>query len=279
MQSYHESIRFTSLPTLIIDKSKCYTEYPQIGHGAEGSVHQYNDKLALKLFRTFPYKEKLAKKFAKIEVLGKFHDSAACFPIGLVGYEDGNKEGYYCDIVKPHNTYQSFFDLNFLKDVRTLLNYIIKADTAIQRFHQMGFVLGDIKHKNILIDQAENVRFVDTDNWAYQNWDFDLIPAITFYLTEMYGKDFDPKDVDRFLYAQLVLQYFIPNDIIRFHKCDEYYKRLIKLLNVSPEVKDGLRLIFSDADHKPYIGSVISQINPNEPLIYKESVYKVNRIF
>ncbi len=85
----------TVLPTLIIEEKKRYREYPQEGYGDEGSIHKYNEQIAFKTFDFIPDKEKLTKKFEKIELLGQLTNPAACFPIGLIGYEDKKKEGYY----------------------------------------------------------------------------------------------------------------------------------------------------------------------------------------
>lgn len=136
----------TTLPTLIIKERKRYKEYPQIGFGNEASVHKYNEQIAFKTFDFIRDKEKLARKFEKIELLGQLYDEAACFPIGLIGYEDKKKEGYYCELVKPLKNYKDFDYLKFLKDRKQLLEYIIQADEAIQRFHKMGLILGDIKN-------------------------------------------------------------------------------------------------------------------------------------
>lgn len=79
------------LPILIIEEKKRYKEYPQIGFDDEASIHKYNEKIAFKIFDFIRDKEKLHRKFEKIELLGKLDDVSACFPIGLVGYEDKKK--------------------------------------------------------------------------------------------------------------------------------------------------------------------------------------------
>lgn len=54
---------------------------------------------------------------------------------------------------------------------------------------------------------------------------------------------------------------------------------MIEFMDVSQEVKDGLRLIFSDANEKPYIEPILKKINPEQKIISKESIYRINRIF
>ncbi len=273
------NLQYTSLPTLIIERKKLYHNYPQIGFGAEGSIFKFNDALALKLFSFFPYRYKLQRKFEKIELLGRCTDANACFPMGIVGDEEKAKEGYYYNLVTPHPKYPDFDRLRFLKDMRLLLKYIIEADKAMQRFHKMGLTLGDIHGDNIMIDESNHVKFIDTDNWQYMGYDFDLIPGQTAFLSSMYQKPFSRIDNDRFLFAMMVLQYFIEGDIIRFHHQDIYFKKLISLLDVSGEVKDGLRQIFSDADDKPSIGPILKKVNVDYPLISQDNIHKVNTIF
>lgn len=269
----------TALPTLVIDKKKYYREYPQIGFGSEALIHKYNEKIAFKTFDFLRDKEKLPRKFEKIELLGQLYDEAACFPIGLVGYEDEKKEGYYCDLVNPLKNCKDFDYLELLKDTRQLLGYIIEADEAIQRFHKMGFILGDIKGDNIMIDCNGNVRFVDTDNWMYNDYSFDVYPCRADCLNNTFKKNFSLIDNDRFVFAMMAIQYFIEGDIVRFHHSDLYFKKLIEFMDVNQEVKDGLRLIFSDANEKPYIGPILKKINPEQKIISKEAVYRINRIF
>lgn len=269
----------TALPILIIEEEKRYKEYPQIGFGDEASIHKYNEQIAFKTFDFMRDKEKLPRKFEKIELLGQLSDVAACFPIGLVGYEDKKKEGYYYNLVKPLKNYKDFDYLQFLKDMRQLLGYIIQADEAIQRFHKMGIILGDIKGDNIMIDCNGNVRFVDTDNWMYNDYGFDVYPGRADWLSDTFHKKFSFVDNDRFVFAMMAIQYFIDGDIIRLHHSDVYFKKLIEFMDVSQEVKDGLRLIFSDANEKPYIGPILKKINPEQKIISKEAIYRINSIF
>lgn len=279
MSYIKDNLYNTALPTLIIEEEKRYKEYPQIGFGDEASIHKYNEQIAFKTFDFIRDKEKLPRKFEKIELLGQLSDVAACFPIGLVGYEDKKKEGYYYNLVTPLKNYKDFDYLQFLKDTRQLLGYIIQADEAIQRFHKMGIILGDIKGDNIMLDCNGNVRFVDTDNWMYNDYGFDVYPSRADWLSNNFNKKFSLIDNDRFVFAMMAIQYFIDGDIIRLHHSDVYFKKLIEFMDVSQEVKDGLRLIFSDANGKPYIGPILKKINPEQKIISKEAIYRINSIF
>ena len=279
MSYIKDDLNNTILPTLIIEKKNRYKNYPQIGYGDEGSIHKYNNQIAFKTFDFISDKEKLPRKFKKIELLGQLHDEAACFPIGLVGYEDMKKEGYYYDLVNPLEKYKDFEWLEFLDDMKQLVGYIIQADEAIQRFHKMGIILGDIKGDNIMIDCNGNVKFVDTDNWMFAGYGFDIMPGRASRLKDIYNKDFSPLDNDRFVFAMMAIQYFVDGDVISMHRSDIYFKNLIELMDASQEVKDGLRLIFSDANEKPNVGPILKRINPEQKIISKEAIYKINTIF
>ena len=108
MSYVKEDLNNTSLPTLVVEKEKRFHHYPQIGFGDEGAIYKYSDKIAFKTFEFTKEKEKLPNKFRKIEELGRLKDESACFPIGLFGYEDHKKEGYYCDLVQPDEDYKDF---------------------------------------------------------------------------------------------------------------------------------------------------------------------------
>lgn len=269
----------TSLPTLIIEKEKRYKEYVQKGYGDEGSVFQYDEKIAFKTFEFISDEYKLIGKFEKIEFLGKITDPSACFPKGLVGYEDRKKEGYYYELVNYLKNCKDFDYLQFLKSKRKVIEYIVKADEAIQRFHKLGFILGDIKGENIMIDCDENVKFVDTDNWMYKEYGFDINPSRASWLNNTFNKDFSLVDNDRFVFAMLAIQLFVNVSIISLPCSDNYLKKLIEFMDVSQEIKDGLRLIFSDAQEKPYVGPILKKINPEQEILSKDAVYKLNRIF
>ncbi len=113
----------------------------------------------------------------------------------------------------------------------------------------------------------------------YQDYGFDTLPGRAGWLKSTFGKEFSPLDNDRFVFAMMAIQFFVNGSVIRLHSSDAYFKRLIALMNVSQEVKDGLRLIFSDADDKPYIGPILQMINPEQKILSKEAIYKLNRTF
>ena len=76
----------------------------------------------------------------------------------------------------------------------------------------------------------------------------------------------------------MAIQYFSDETIVSLYKSDNYFKKLVEYMDVTQEVKDGLRLIFSDAKEKPYIGPLLSKINPEQKILTKDAIYRLNQI-
>lgn len=270
----------TSLPIIKIDSSQLYKRYKQIGFGQEAGVYQYDESTAIKIFQFFKNKSRLPLKFRKIEIFGKMEDESFLFPKGLVGFETEQKEGYFCDLNLPYRPAPDFDKLQFLKDRKKILEFIMKADKAIRRIHSKGFIIGDIKADNILINRDEEVKFCDVDNYMYGDFGFDLEPGRRGWLSRTYdGKNFSNLDNEKFVFAMMALQYFIDGTVLSIHASDYYFKNLIEFLDVDPVIKDGLRIIFSDAENKPYIGDVLKGFDPESKIISLNAIYRINRIF
>ena len=114
-----------------------------------------------------------------------------------------------------------------------MIEYIIQADEAIQRFHKIGLILADIKDNNILIDSNEKVKFVDTDNWMYNGYDFDLEPSRASWLSNTFKKNFSLIDNDRFVFGIMAIQYFLDGSVVR--RSDNYFKKMIEFMDVRSE--------------------------------------------
>ena len=273
-----DSIYNTSLPIVIINKYDQFRKYSEIGHGEEGSVLKYNNKKALKVFDSFINREKLPQKFKKIEELARIKDKSFCFPKGLVGFLDLKKEGYFMDLVEPLEKCKDFSELDGLKDMKKILEYILMADRAIERIHKKGIILGDIKDDNILINKCGEIKFIDTDNYAYGDYDFDLIPCRSNWFYVTFGKKCSRVDNDIFVYTMMALHHLFRGKV-KIYRSDDYFKRMIKYLDVSKEVKDGLSIILSDAKDKPYVGKVLKKINTEERLISEDNISRLNHYF
>lgn len=272
MPSLKECLYNTKIPTIKVCKYELGTSYLEIGSGDEGSVYNYNDKYAIKIFSLFRaldyfYGEALKRKFQKIEQMSSLKDEAFCFPLGLVGFETEIKEGCYTNLVKRHQELESFKALLSLHDKNKVLEYILKADSAMKRIHTKDIIIGDVKMDNILIDVNNNIKFIDTDNYAYQDFGFDLHPARADALINKYGKCSSLKDNDIFVFSMMALNILTEDEFYGLSKTADDLKVLIKELNVDKETKEGLNIIFSDSEDKPYFSEVFRKIEPNQKLI------------
>lgn len=275
---FKDSLYNTSLDTMVINEDDLYTLYPQIGDGEEGSIHQYNDTIALKIFM-FIEQSLLPNKFKKIEEFAKFENPSFRFPKGLVGYEDEKKEGYFTDLVVTDGKLRTFSDLQFLKDQKQLIEYLLKGDIAIERIHKRGFVIGDVKGDNIMIDINGNPIFTDVDNYAYGDFGFDLYPSRRDWFKNVFKKDCSSVDSDRYVYAMLCLQHFAFGTLLYLARTPQYFKTLIELVDVDKESKDILKLIFSDAEDKPSIGPVLKKIHSEQKILRPNDIQILNRIY
>lgn len=270
-REYRDSIYNTNLPIIIVRKADLYYKYYDIGSGSEGTAYIYDDSYCFKIFDNTP-SHKLELKYKKIEELAKLKDESFAFPIGLVGFKDMHKEGYYMDLIDENEKYEDFNELNremsINRDIRKLLYFIKEGDIAIKRIHEKGVIIGDTNARNIMIDSNEKVRFIDTDNYAYQDYTFDLDPAKYHYLEEAYKRKFLPTDCDKYSYALLCMHLLFPDKFYYRDLMEEF----VKSLDIEPKIKDGLQLIFSDAENKPYISDALDGIDISS--LEKEKVLK-----
>lgn len=272
------SIHNSSLPNIILRNRDMNNPYQRLGKGDEGVVRQYNTKIAFKIFTYTSCRMKLQRKFAKIETLAKLQDEAACFPLGLVGYENGKKEGYYMDLVDINPKYSDVNALKYLQDMKQAFEYIKKIDAAVQRFHEKGIILGDIKGNNIMIDKDGNPKFVDTDNWMYGEYGFDVRPCRSTWLRKDFGKNRSLLDNDKYIFALMIIN-FLRGVSVPGYNTSKYLSKMIEIMNVSKEVKDGLRLIFSDAYDKPYIAEVLEKVDFEEEILSEEAIKQLKKIY
>lgn len=266
-----------------IDSKRISNDYTKLGEGVEGTIYNYNNEYAIKIFdllyndskRTKKSQKKLNKKLKKVEILKQIQDPSFCFPIDFIIDEEMNKVGYYMDLLAKssddvYDFFKSKIDYKICKDKSKLFNILMEADCAIKRIHKKGIIIGDIHDENIVIDINDKPRFIDTDNYIYNGYGYDAFPWRAGLLKRSYGENDNPKDNDIFLYALLVMEFITglePN--YQYIDVKEYLDKLLKCLNINKEVKNGLKIIFSSAQNKPYISDVLSEINPNEKIYQK----------
>lgn len=243
-----EDLFDTRLPVLKVNKNKigrC------LGIGNEGEVYRYGEYAIKKIYH------KNLDKNRKIERLGVLSDKNFLFPLGFFGYESLYQEGYYMEEVHFGEELRDFDDLVLLNDIKRKLKIIKEADNAIRRAHESGIIIGDIKGDNILIDEDDNPRFGDTDNYKVGEYDFDLAPKCKDWLSYAYGTKENLLESDKFVWAILVLEtIFKVGDLYNQHST-VYLGEIIRVLDVSKETREILNTIFSDTENRPYIGEII----------------------
>lgn len=262
------NIRNTNLSTIIVSKPMLFHLHKRLGEGSEGIVFKYNKDIVFKIF----FNEKTTK-YKKIELLGQIEESNFNFPLGLVGFRDKSKAGIYLKLIETKCKYKNFDDLYKLKDNRKIIEYLLKAEEAIMRIHKKNIIIGDIKGNNILIDSEDNPVFIDTDNYAIGEYEFDIIPDVTMYYNNVYINEITPKNNDKYIFAIMALQYFVKYTKLCNQCSPEFFKKFIKGLRVSESSKELLKNIFSDSEDKPYISEMLKDIDPDESFEYEKKIY------
>ena len=274
------NIRNTNLSFILVNRKILGTiDCPILGSGTEGTVYGYTSNIAIKIFDFKGIERRLnvSRKFEKIEKLGTLLDDRACFPLGLVGFNNYKKEGIFLERPELDPNFPNFQVLSVRIDLKRKIIYAIKASDAIKRFHEMGLIIGDIKGDNILIDINGEIKFIDTDNWKFEGFGYDVKTTRGEWLKMAYDKPCTDLDNDRFLLGTMALALFIPGaNVSMWHGLD-YYHALINYMNVPREIREGLRSVISDSTDKPYIGDILKEIDFAEEVISDSAIHKMSR--
>lgn len=274
-----ESLYNTDLPIIELDRKELKKSYPLIDFGSEGRVYQYNEKTAFKIYSGFQTPTELKMKFKKIERLGTIKEKNFCFPLGIVGFQNLKKEGSYMDLVEPLDAFGDFQYIKYLQDKKRILKLIKLADDAIRRVHSRDIIIGDMRGANILIDKNDVPQFVDTDNYLVDEFYFDLVPVRSTWLNRVIHASCSLKDNDIYVFAMMCLESILRIDVLSSQGNHpeylyQYFRSIIDRLNVSAMVKEGLRTIFSDAREKPYISSILEEVDTDCELLVRDEIDK-----
>lgn len=238
---------------IFINVDKLNDKYKRIGRGCEGKIYRYNNKYSLKIFHNREFK---MDQLQKISAMFNEKDPSFCFPMGFVKDYDGNILGYYTELVKYYKALKDFNSLERYDDLNLIINYIIQADKAIRRAHDNRIILGDIKGDNIMINKKGIIKFVDTNNYKYKDFDFNLKPINSMYLNRAY-KNNNLKDNDIFIFSLFSLFLLTKNYVFSGLSSAKAYNITINKWDINGELKEGLELIFSDYENKPYFGDIL----------------------
>ncbi len=271
-------MQLTKNGTLIVLK-KDIEKFPKIGSGYEGVVRNYQNKYALKFFYSDYFYDKV-NKFKKIEEFTHFKDPSFAFPLGIIEVKrfsismSSDESGYYSPLIQYNPNYKDFEEL--YKKTRNqsnqdVVSYLIEASNAMKRIHKLGIIIGDVRGCNIMINEENHPVFVDTDNYAYNTYKFDVGAFGYNMLRSYYGNNFSLKDADIFAYTILALNILITNIQMNYLFINKY----IKLMNVPKEAKEILKAIFSNSKNKPYIDEFLSLINPSEQIFDGKAIKRL----
>ena len=253
-------------------------DYLELGSGIEGTIYKYNDDYAIKIIHGLDAYKK--NKLAKIKQLSRYQDDSFTFPMGLVTKSYYDLCGYYMKLVNGNTLYKSICMMqdqlhyktsDALKDdiqyKRFILEILIQGAYAIQRAHRVGISLGDIHLTNVMVDENNNPIFIDTDNFRYDIFDFDVWPGSVRMYQYCFGfdKSFSYADSDNFIWAIRVLQLLVPG--FDFYKHHRILRLIIEKMNISAELKDGLKDILLNPHDIPSIGPILEKINVEEKII------------
>ena len=263
---------------ITIDEAKLGTDYRQLGKGDEGTVYNYNNKYAIKTFDLFletKQLDKLKQKYNKIEAMQKLNDESFCFPQGIVLGSNNNRLGCFMNLIEPDQQEINFSYLFHMNNRNDVFRHLIDADIAIQRIHKKDVRIGDVRDTNILIDQNHNIKFIDTDNYAYEDFGFDLPSWRIRAIKEKYGSYLSNQDTDIILFSIMELR-----NILKDPKCTcstdtEYFYKKIKKLPISKNAKNDLIWIFSNSCERPYIGDVLTEMKNNSDVFVTQKKLEI----
>lgn len=247
---------------IIINKNDLFDNHQLIGEGDEGLVYNYDDKYAIKIFRNCDNRSQLTKlklKLLKLKDMMSIHDRNINLPLGFVSFDGENVHGIYSRLIK-HNKLFDFNDLSLINDKRERARYLIEGDNILQRIHSNGFIVGDVKPDNIMINDSDEVVYIDCDNYKFKNYLFDTIPTRAGFYYRVYGHDLAYQDNDKLVYTIMALELLTGDLDFNVYQSHEGLIRAVKRLHLDPETENDLRTIISPIRNKPYVGETIKKM-------------------
>lgn len=161
-----------------------------IGSGKEGTVYEYDENTAIKIFNN---EVNLDSKMKKISLL---HDTPihflATIPERIVSTT--NSSGYSMEYKRD------YLDLSELKELknRNKIELLKQAKTVLEVLHkQYSIIVGDVRCENILV-KDNNIVFCDTDNFKINNINPELLNLYGKYYVRKYDNFDEGLDIFSF---------------------------------------------------------------------------------
>ena len=272
-------VKDCDIPYICIKPGSLNEKFIFLGDGSEGIVYKYDDSTAIKMYNP----KRFPNKLDKVKELYKLSDPNFCFPSGIVFTRRDDLIGIKMDLIKKSKEFDSFLELfldyipNGDVDIDTLYNILFKIDSAIRRIHGFDYRIGDLRPKNIMLDENNEPIFIDTDGGSYKEYDYDIKSPRSQWADRVYRKKFSKEDSDKYVWALIFIESLLtynnfnkrnaPFFAIELYQNSDVLDDLISDLSIPKEMKEGLKIIFSDADNKPYIGDIFKDYNHEDPIM------------
>ena len=212
-----------SVNSIVLDnKGKQHKLLKQIGRtGGEGSAYLTNSDFICKI-----YKQDKVTKFREEKIKLLIQNSITVENICLPEYivYNNNKEfvGYLMrqatgseiktSIFIPPLLKQKFPNWNRWHLAKVALNILQK----IEKLHQFNIILGDINPNNILLNNENDIYFIDTDSFQIENYPCS-VGMVPYTRKIHHGKKYESylrtKDDDIYAIATLVFQLMLPGKL------------------------------------------------------------------
>jgi len=208
--------------SVVDNKGKTHKLLKQIGRtGGEGSVYLTDTNFICKIYK----KEKVTKfREEKLKLLIKHSIKIKniCLPEYIVYNKNKEFVGYLMSqaagseiktsVFIPPLLKKKFPHWNRLHLAKIALNILLK----IEHLHQRNIILGDINPNNILLDNENDIYFIDTDSFQIESYPCS-VGMVPYTRKNNHGKRYEDylrtKDDDIFAVSTLIFQLMLPGKL------------------------------------------------------------------
>lgn len=178
---------------ILDDLGRPHTLASEIGSGGEGSVYRTSTGLACKVFAPSRWTPTL---LAKLELMLRRPPRVpgVCWPLSLARRAGDTPVGYLMAAARGRELQKTIFIKPLLAaafpdwDRRHLALVTVTILRRIIEIHRHGVLVGDVNPRNILVESADSVFFVDVD--SYQVEDFTCpVGTPPFLHPDLLGRD------------------------------------------------------------------------------------------
>ena len=189
-----------------------------IGDGGEGSIYKIGNNQVCKVYK----KEKITNtKLEKIRLMldNPIKIRGVCWPKDIIFNEEGDFVGYVMDQASGKPMQKIMFIRKILENNFPDWNkkHLVKLSSCIlnkiRLLSMNNVIIGDINPLNILINNENDVYFVDTDSYQIENFP-SPVGTINFTASEIQNKNFHTflrtQEHENFAIATLLFMIMLP---------------------------------------------------------------------